>query len=363
MADTSNKTLQGLNILKIKTIIILDFTQQLPRLLPVPAFHNMLTIKATATGIVLLQDGRFKKRYTGSRYAAVDINGKLYERSSDLKREIEREKSLAEGPKRKGRGTSPRDPINILNSEDIKNNLSTEKKRSCEYRVNKQEVRQRILGMINTMKGGKELYFWTVTFPAGMPDQLCYQSFNTWLTTLRQKKYLRNYIWVAERQKNKTIHFHLAIPHKMSVTNANRFMRVTLATFCKRGLIPGYSIFQAKRYNGVDISKNRKTGRVTNFAIKKGSRALTNYLTKYVTKNDESFTHLAWHNSRGFSSLFTGITFTVAEFVNAGFRELLIPRSVISNKFFAFYPWAKDPPEQITRHLYELNSYLQGREN
>lgn|SRR5574341_29319 len=337
------------------------------RLLPVPPFHHELTIKATQTGIVLLKDGRYKKRYTGSKYSTIDINGKLYKRSADLKKVQEQERLLKEGPKKKARGRNPQ-TLNSVECEDTEKSLSTKEKKDCGYSVNKQEVRQRILGMINTMKGCKELYFWTVTFPAGMNDSLCYQAFNTWLTTLRQKKMLKDYIWVAERQDGKrladpskatnTIHFHIAIPHKMHVVTANRLMRTVLATFAKRRVFD-YSVFQAKRYNGVDIKKNKNTGRVVNFAIKKGSRALANYLTKYVTKNDAKFSHLAWHNSRGFSSLFTGITFTIAEFIKCGFKEMLLHRSVISNKFFSFYPWLKEPPELLTRHLYDLNSMLQ----
>lgn len=338
------------------------------KLLPVPAFIHDLTIKATHNGITVLKEGRFKKRYVGSKQAAVDINGKLYVRAADMKRALAVE-GTTERAIKKGLRPSAQTPAKI--PEPLRENESTKKTLSTaprEYRVNKLEVRQRLLTMINTMKGGKELYFWTVTFPAGTSDAIAYQAFNTWLTTLRQKKFLRNYLWVAERQtgdrlddKSKathTIHFHIAIPHKMSVVHANRMMRTTLSTFAKRREIP-FSVYQCKRYNGIDIAKNRKTGRVTNFAIKKGSRALATYLTKYVTKNDAGFPHLAWHNSRGFSSLFTGITFTIQEFIAYGFKELILHCSVIHNEFFMFFPWRGEPPEAITRHLYELNSYIQ----
>lgn len=326
-----------------------------PRLLPVPSIVHDLTIKASASGIVLLKEGKYRKRYTGSKTATVDINGKLYLRSAD------HAKAMKEEAKKKGLrpSTRPRRTVPVEPQDSSSAELSTNKKKTGEYRVNKLEVRQRILGMIGTQKGGKELYFWTITFPMKTSDEIAYQAFNTWLTTLRQKKYLRDYLWIAERQQNGTVHFHIAIPHKMSVVHANRMMRTTLATFAKRRVI-NYSVFQCKRYNGVDICKNRKTRKVTNFAIKKGQRALANYLTKYVTKNDAPFSHLAWHNSRGFSALFTGITFTIDEFINYGFKEVLIHRSVISTQFFAFYPWRRgEPPEAISKHLAELNNYIQ----
>lgn len=327
------------------------------KLLPVPAFIHSLTIKATHSGIVVLREGRFKKRYTGSKQSSVDINGNLYVRAADMKRVVDAQCSDRAQKKglRKISQPKPGKAIPQSQGESTDNKLPTMPRG---YRVNKIEVRQRLLTMINTMKGGRELYFWTVTFPLGTSDAVAYKAFNTWLTTLRQKKFLRNYLWVAERQQNGTVHFHIAIPHKMSVVAANRMMRTTLCTFAKKNEIP-FNVFQCRRYNGIDISKNRKTGRVTNFAIKKGSRALATYLTKYVTKNDESFSHLAWHNSRGFSALFTGITFTVPEFLAYGFDKMLIRHSVLANEFFMFFPWIKDPPGAITRHLWDVNSYVQ----
>lgn len=332
-------------------------TPRLPRLLPVPNVMHELTVKVTLSGITVLNDGRYKKRYTGNKFSAVDINGKLYVNSADLKRELR-------GPEKKAK-KKPATPVTDLNAlktyeAESSENLSTLPKKSREktYRVNKLEVRQRILGMIKTRKGKKELYFWTVTFPKGMADDLCYQAFNTWLTSLRQRKMLRDYLWIAERQQNGTIHFHIAIPHKMSVVQANRMMRVTLTTFSRRGLID-VSVYACKRYNGVDIAKNRKTKRVTNFAVKKGHRALVTYLTKYVTKNDEPFKHLAWHNSRGYSALFTGITFTVGEFLKMGWKDLVLHRSVIQNEFFKFFPWRGEPPDLFIDHLVQLNDYIQ----
>jgi hypothetical protein len=209
------------------------------------------------------------------------------------------------------------------------------------------------------MRGKKELYFWTVTFPVGTGDAVAYKIFNIWLTTLRQYKLLKNYLWIAERQKNGTVHFHIAVPHKMPAKRANAMMQGTLTTFAKRKEIP-FNVYQCKRYNGVDIAKNRTTRRVTNFALKKGSRALATYLTKYVSKNDEGFAHLAWHNSRGYSSIFTGLTFTVSEFIRFGFSRCIDRRLKFESQYFTFIPWIGDPPQAITDHLYQVNSFIQS---
>lgn len=301
------------------------------------------------TGITVLKEGRYKKRYTGSKTAAVDINGKLFLKSGELQK-------IISGCSVPGKVTGKKRPVPVLEP------LPGPAKRAKDYRINKTEVRNRIFGMINTGRGKKELYFWTVTFPEKTPDNTIYRLFNTWLTTCRQKKWLREYLWICERQQNGTIHFHLAIPHRMSVTAANNAMRTTLRTAALKKEIP-FNVYQCRRYNGIDIAKNRKTRKVTNFAIKKGSRSLANYMSKYVTKNDGSFSHLAWHNSRGFSALFTGITFTVNEFLGYGFRVLVKPGAVINNEYFMFYAWRDGPPVAVEKHLYELNSFIQERNN
>lgn len=335
-----------------------------------------LTRKATRSGVTYFKMGRQKKRYTGSSLCAVDINGRLL-----LKRELEKELKGSEPaqPKRKARVETQAAQCEnmLLNTGAISHNLSTTEiqqetafrelsttsPRKKEYRIKAVVVRQRLLSFINTQKGKKELYFWTVTFPMGTTDKIAYQLFNTWLTKLRQRKMLKEYLWVAERQGEKskigntTIHFHIAIPHKMSVQYSNVLMRESMMKFCRSGEIP-FSVYQCKRYNGVDIAKHRNTKRVTNFAIKKGAKALAVYLTKYVTKNDQKFEHLAWHNSRGFSALFTAVAFTKQEFAKNGlFLHLDFSRRR-ENEYFVFVPWNGDPPDILLQHLYELNSYV-----
>lgn len=348
---------------------------QLPRLAPVPSTFHDLTYKAGLNGVTIMQEGRFKQRYTGSKKCAVDINGNLWLNATELK------KFNASGddkPKKKARHKDDRPQIIVTNRQQISDDLSTwddnllttinlfspKVGRKKEYTINKREVRQRLLGFLNTQAGKKELYFWTVTFPMGTPDGVCYKIFNVWLTQLRKYKMLKNYLWIAERQpqKTKTIHFHIAIPHRMDVKRANAMMQGTLKTYAKRGEIP-FTVHQCKRYNGVDIAKNRNTKRVTNFAVKKGQRALTTYLTKYITKNDGVFEHLAWHNSRGFSCLFTGVTFTLQEFENYGFTHLLNKHKVYRNDFFAFIPWEHGPPFLLEAHLFKLNSFIQSQLN
>jgi len=191
------------------------------QLLPVPSFHHELSIKATQTGITVLKQSRYRKRYTGSKNSAIDINGKMHLNANDLK------KIIASDAKPGNQRRAVTQSGVALTTDAVLNPPKS-------YKVNKTEVKNRLFGMINTMRGKKELYFWTVTFPVNTTDATAYRLYNTWLTTLRQKKWLREYLWIAERQQNGTIHFHVAIPHRLSVVAANRAMQVILATAAKK---------------------------------------------------------------------------------------------------------------------------------
>ncbi len=406
--------------------------------------QDTLVLKATATGITFLHDRKFSKRYLGSKKCAVDIHGKFWQDSQQLENDIAQSAKNKQGKKgkhlgkKKGVGSHTVTQKLLLLKTDpgfgsaaisafIANPKSfspkraefatnvAKKERVKAYTINKREVRQRILAYNNTNNGQRELYFWTVTFPEGTPDDICYQAFNTWLTALRTpgrvkdgklidktgklvtkwkavKAMLREYLWIAERQLGErltvkkaatgTIHFHIAIPHFMNVTRANALMRGTLKNLAKKGLVPGavcngkngeqYYLPSIAKYNGVHISRNKKTGQIINFAVKRNSRALATYLTKYITKNNAgvpddfgqvgipAFTHLAWHNSRGFSCLFTGITLTIAEFDALGLRPYLNKVRKFTMNFATFVPWLYGLPPILHDHLFNLNSSIQA---
>jgi len=393
----------SLGALKYKGLVQTSCVPIIPdlQLAEVPT-NDDLVIKLTPTGVLWIHERRFKKRYTGSTACAVDINGRLWLDGKELDHEVKKRNKPKYKKKSTGVQPDAQKCFNIINSNGISEslpgaisenltipeNFSTDcdknapnvakKQRKKSYSIDKAKCRSRILAMTNTKKGKKELYFWTVSFPEHTPDDVCYQAFNTWLTTLRQRKMLRDYLWVAERQTGErlktdkaptnTIHFHIAIPRYMNAQRANNMMRGTLKNLAKRGLMPGavcgkngdnYFLPCIARYNGVDICKHKKTKRVINFAVKKGSVALSNYLTKYITKNDSEFSHLAWHNSRGFSCLFTGVTYTLNEFKKVGFGFFLNRVRVFRMNFATFVPWLYGPPPLLMEHLYKLNSLIQ----
>ena len=352
----------------------------------IPQFQELrgnLTRIASPAGITYLKKSSVKSSvYLGSKYHAVDINGIPWVKKTELKKITAGEKRLKK--KLAPVETGAANAFNSLNeTAQISQNLSTEESQlqtvSPElstqkrlYRVKKSLVRNRLLAYTNTKKGSKCLYFFTVTFPVGMPENMGYRCLNTWFTSLRKQRLLHEYLWVAERQpQTGTIHFHIAVPHYMRVWHVNGIMRKILLGYAIRKEIPfPPEKFGKGRYNGVDIAGTRALGGQkgpkipTNFAHKKKSGSLANYLTKYVTKNNETFEHLAWHNSRGFSQLFFSVALSREQMQASGLWKKLYWEKKFEhpNGLFVFVPWFGNAPPVFWQALNEVNDYFQNGE-
>lgn len=337
---------------------------------------DALTIKISPKGLTVLswEPGAtgglsFGNRYVGSRSYIVDAAGNLFTRA-DYLLEYPRDKKKGPSLKRSPDKIISKDEIkvqtpcelstNILELSPENRELSTETVKK-NYRVNARIIKQRIQSFLNTKTGGRALYFWTISFPQGTPDNVGHAMFNVWLTMLRKHGLLKMYLWVSERQKNGTIHFHMLVPHFMNVRLANSFMRGTLKTYSKKGLVP-FSVHSCSRYNGVDICK--RDGRVINFAEGKRCRSLAAYITKYITKNNIGFERLAWHNSRHFSALCNGVCLTYQEALDYGFMEVIdTDKSFFGGGlFFTFHPFAPCRGDTIAklslRHLGQVNDII-----
>lgn len=166
------------------------------------------------------------------------------------------------------------------------------------YRLNKSKVRKRCFAFSRLKKSAKFFAFYTITFPVGLSDQNCYKFFNLWLTRCRKTGGLNSYLWVAERQKNKTIHFHLLTNDYMEIKEVNGYMAKALSNGQKKENEETLKSFEPEKYNGIDVKKVGNT-----------REKLVGYLSKYITKNEIEFYRLPWHCSRDVSRLFTTVNF------------------------------------------------------
>lgn len=184
---------------------------------------------------------------------------------------------------------------------EIEKSISIEEMRKKEngrsYKLNKSKVRKKCNALSRLEKSKKFLAFYSISFPKGLSDGIGYKIYNTWLTRCRKDCGLKTYLWIAERQKNGTIHFHLLTNDFMPIKKVNGYMASCLASEKVKGVEVLRDI-NTEKYNGVDVKK-----------LDKNKKSLIGYLTKYITKNEIEFTHLPWHCSRDVSRLFTTINF------------------------------------------------------
>lgn len=309
-------------------------------------------IKVTMSGITILKQGKYRKRHSGTKEMIESYN-------NEILTPVEY--------KERYKGKEPAVKAKKKVDESIEQVVKIPRKK-CLYSINKKEVTHRIKNFVNQIQGEKKLYFWTITFPQGTTDDTAFLCFNKWLTRVRKELNLRSYLWITERQDGKrlqddsktatdTIHFHITLHQRLCVRKANKFMRACLFTCIDQGLI-SYNRQDAIKYNGVDISKDRKTKRVINFAEKKRAKSLTNYLTKYVSKNKGAFKHLAWHSSRDYSNLVTGITFSTIEFSKGNGLNTIESTPLFDTEWFQFFKYKGEPPEDVLKYLAFINHII-----
>src|SRR5665648_171463 len=169
------------------------------------------------------------------------------------------------------------------------------------YKLRKSKIKRKCFALSRLEKSKKFLAFYSISFPVGLSDDDAYKVFNVWLTRCRKIGGLNTYLWVAERQKNGTIYFHLLTNDHMQIRDVNGFMAIALATAKQKGVEALQSI-NPEKYNGVDVKM-----------VKGTRKSLVSYLVKYISKNDIEFYRLPWHCSRDVSRLFTSQNYDESE--------------------------------------------------
>lgn len=177
----------------------------------------------------------------------------------------------------------------------------TPRPKKTEYKLNKKKVREKCSAFFGLKQSKRFLAFYSISFPMDFPDEFAYKCFNTVKTRMREECGLKSYLWVAERQKNETIHFHMLTNTFMQIRKVNYFMARAINTQIRKKENKGKIKvnFDIKKYNGVDVRH-----------VNGNRKALNCYLTKYVSKNDIAFFKLPYHSSHDISELFTAETFT-----------------------------------------------------
>jgi hypothetical protein len=160
---------------------------------------------------------------------------------------------------------------------------------------------------------GKQKTFATLTFIADVTDAIAIRILNKFLTALRDRYGRIHYIYIAERQLQTTnrIHFHLIINKFLPVREINALW--VLQQYNAGIEFDGISKQQVEEWIKWDRENPEKKSELQKhlnpFDVEKikGIHGLSYYLTKYITKgnNSDGFGCAVWHCSRVVSRLFT----------------------------------------------------------
>ena len=118
------------------------------------------------------------------------------------------------------------------------------------YRMKKTKVKDKCQMLFNTKAGQKFIAFYSVSFPEGISDDDAFKVWNYWLTFLRKEQKLTSYLWVTERQKNGTIHYHMLTCDYMPIRKTNDALRTILKNYNEKYNRGWQNI---ENYNGVDV--------------------------------------------------------------------------------------------------------------
>lgn len=177
------------------------------------------------------------------------------------------------------------------------------------YRMNVSKFRAKACSYAMLRKSMLFLAFYSISFPKGFDDDLAYKVLNSALTQLRKNFGLKSYMWVMERQRNNTIHYHLLTNDYMYISDVNRVFATSIQYYVEKNEASwGNSSFE--KYNGVDVKAVNKKGKYRNNLTRNQIiDKVIGYLSKYMSKDIYSESHRVWHCSRLVSALFISVSF------------------------------------------------------
>lgn len=219
------------------------------------------------------------------------------------------------------------------------------------YKLNKNKVRSKILAYANLKQSKRFMAFYSISFPKSLSDEFIRQIHNTALTRIRKYRKNFSYIWVAERQKNGTLHFHMLTNQWLNIRVVNHIYAKAIQNVIKINNIENVK-FEIKKYNGVDVK------------LVDSIQRLTKYLTKYLTKNNELFNGLCWNSDSSVSSLVTTLYLNDTEYKTI-YNKLTLWQSFSKEISyfkepleFDIYIYGSHKPKLIFETLQEINNYI-----
>jgi len=306
---------------------------------------DRMSVFVNLNGVCRLKAASVITKITGSSSVILHPDGALMNRKHKILSNDTKEKKV-----RKVKSISN----STIAADESSSSIAAATKERKERKLNSRKVRGKVYAWQNTLMSNERLHFITITFPLATPDGVAYKALNTWLTGLRQADMVSNYLWVAERQKNDTLHYHMLVDCYFNIKVANKRMRDVLNGLRKKKLLL-CSKNVISSYNGVDIAKDRKTKKVTNFNEQGKTKNLRRYITKYISKNKSTSKNSLWHCSRSISALMLSFWLSDSEEGLLTFLESFCSGNILYHEFFDFNLWKEEPPDCVSTLLRSVN--------
>jgi hypothetical protein len=217
------------------------------------------------------------------------------------------------------------------------------------------DVAARIGQFAEVIGGAQKIKLFTFTFPESTPDDICRKILNITLTRWRKSIPKLAYLWVAERQKNGTLHYHLLTDRWIDVRMVNGWIQSSLRNL--GSCVPWKVADQVTRYNGFDVAK-REDGTKEKFYTGKGAEK---YVIKYLTKTDLTSISQPWHCSRNISRLSVKVRLSVPSALGCILNNLRKCRRTFDDLYvlhadqFVYVQWPSKDHEPITPLLVAHN--------
>jgi len=173
------------------------------------------------------------------------------------------------------------------------------------------KIKEKMMSVFAASKNNFTLQTLTLVAPAA--DWLAVKCLNKYLTVLRKKSGLFNYVWVAERQGNGNVHFHMILDRKFDIVYTNSLW---VSQQESAGIKNEIACLKFKNDYNLTFKQAHKRGEITQKLVQqylnpvdvikvKNIDGMSAYLTNYVTKNETKMQCAVWHCNRNVSKLFT----------------------------------------------------------
>ena len=195
-------------------------------------------------------------------------------------------------------------------------------------RRTREKLREKILAFYKAANGRAnrkgyrantvEFHLITLTFIGRVTDRHGTAILNKFLTQLHEKYGNFSFTWVAEKQGNGNIHFHMVCDRRFKLSYINSLWTVQQIRAGVRNYEKEYEVISGNGDNlageGCDIESlhHAKQWRTVQKYFNpvdiekvKTIDGVSCYLTNYVTKNESKIYGRAWHCSRSVSRIFT----------------------------------------------------------